>query len=107
VASAAHGGTPVEEGKAALQPCARCHSIDATGDSPLAAAPPLRNVYLAYPLPQLEQGFAEGMGSRHADMPQIQFSSEQIEAILAYLGATTGKPPNRPLVREPDETEPP
>jgi mono/diheme cytochrome c family protein len=106
VASAADGGRPLE-GKVALQRCARCHSIEAAGQSPLASAPPLRSVYLAYPLAQLEQGFAEGMGSRHPDMPQIQFSSEETEAILEYLGAITSKPPVQTTLPFPSETEPP
>jgi len=33
----------------------------------------LREVYLKYPIDQLEEGFAEGMGSRHRDMPQYNF----------------------------------
>jgi hypothetical protein len=33
------------------------------------------------------------MGSRHRDMPQIQFSSEQVGAILSYLGSITGVDP--------------
>jgi hypothetical protein len=32
------------------------------------------------------------MGSRHADMPQIQFSSEEIAAILTYLGGISAPP---------------
>jgi cytochrome c len=82
------------DGKALLEKnCSRCHAIGAKGDSPLAQAPPLREVYLKYPIDQLEEGFAEGMGSRHRDMPQIQFSSEQVAAILAYLGSITGVDP--------------
>jgi hypothetical protein len=57
--------------------------------APLAKAPPLREVYLKYPIEQLEEGFAEGMGSRHRDMPQIQFSTEQVVAILSYHGGIT------------------
>jgi cytochrome c len=88
--------------------CARCHSIGATGNSPLKKAPPLREVYLKYPIQQLESGFAEGMGSRHQDMPQIQFSTEQVDAILDYLGSITGSPPSqRPRFDIPDETVPP
>lgn len=88
--------------------CARCHSIGATGDSPLTNAPPLREVYLKYPIQQLESGFAEGMGSRHQDMPQIQFSAEEVDAILDYLGIITGLPPSqRPRFDIPDETIPP
>ena len=68
--------TDATAGKALLEKnCGRCHSLDATGTSPLPQAPPLREVYLKYPIDQLEEGFAEGMGSRHRDMPQIQFSA--------------------------------
>ena len=87
--------------------CGRCHAIDATGKSPLAQAPPLREVYLKYPIDQLEAGFAEGMGSRHRDMPQIQFSTEQVAAILNYLGGITGvDPANRASAPIPGETPP-
>lgn len=88
--------------------CARCHSIGAMGNSPLKKAPPLREVYLKYPIQQLESGFAEGMGSRHKEMPQIQFSIEKVDEILDYLGSITGLPPSqRPRVDTPDETIPP
>jgi cytochrome c len=104
--AAAEGGTA--EGKTILQThCARCHAIDATGSSPLAKAPPLREVYLRYPIDQLEQGFAEGMGSRHRDMPQIQFSDDQVVAILDYLGSITGvAPETRSHITIPGETPP-
>jgi cytochrome c len=65
-------GSTAADGKAILQKnCSRCHSIAATGASPLPQAPPLREVYLKYPIEQLEGGFAEGMGSKHQAMPQI------------------------------------
>jgi cytochrome c len=100
--------TSAAAGKALLQAsCARCHSIAATGESPLAKAPPLRKVYLQYPIEQLEEGFAEGMGSRHRDMPQIQFSPDQVEAILNYLGSITGVDPRlRPRAPASGETPP-
>ncbi|HEX7532108.1 MAG TPA: cytochrome c, partial [Methyloceanibacter sp.] len=83
-AARAAGDSDAAAGKAILEEnCARCHSIDATGVSPLAQAPPLREVYLKYPIEQLEEGFAEGMGSRHREMPQIQFSPDQVSAILS------------------------
>lgn len=98
----------VPDGKAILEKnCGRCHSLEATGASPLPQAPPLREVYLKYPIEQLEGGFAEGMGSRHQDMPQIQFSSEQVAAILTYLGSITGvDPAKRPRAPVPRETPP-
>ena len=47
------------------------------------------------------------MGSRHQDMPQIQFSTEQVAAIFAYLGSITGiDPSKRPRVPVPRETPP-
>jgi cytochrome c len=96
------------EGKVLLeQNCSRCHSIADKGESPLAKAPPLREVYLRYPIEQLEEGFAEGMGSKHRDMPQIQFSDEQVVAILAYLGSLTGvDPAKRPRAPVQGETPP-
>ena len=96
------------EGKVLLeQNCSRCHSIADKGESPLAKAPPLRDVYLRYPIEQLEEGFAEGMGSKHRDMPQIQFSDEQVTAILTYLGSITGvDPAKRPRAPAQGETPP-
>ncbi|MBN1828569.1 MAG: cytochrome c [Deltaproteobacteria bacterium] len=70
----------VADGRSLLKThCARCHSIEATGDSPLPKAPPLRSVYLKYPIDQWESGLAEGMGSKHREMPQIQFSTEVLQ----------------------------
>jgi mono/diheme cytochrome c family protein len=84
-------------------------AIEATGESPLKQAPPLRDVYRRYPVQELE--FAEGMGSRHKDMPQVQFSSEQVDAILAYLSEISGEPPpsEQPTITPPggSSTEPP
>ena len=94
VPEARAAGTDTTEGKALLEKnCGRCHSLEATGASPLPQAPPLREVYLKYPIDQLEEGFAEGMGSRHREMPQIQFSDDEVAAILNYLGSITGVDP--------------
>jgi cytochrome c len=101
-------GVDAAEGKALLeQNCGRCHAVEATGASPLPQAPPFREIYLKYPIDQLAEGFAEGMGSRHRDMPQIQFSDDQVTAILVYLGSITGVDPGRraPAI-VPDETPP-
>ena len=107
-ALAADDDTSASVGKALLDAhCAKCHSIAATGESPLAKAPQLRQVYLKYPIEQLEEGFAEGMGSRHRDMPQIQFSPDQVEAILTYFGSITGVDPRlRPRAPSTGETPP-
>lgn len=73
-------------GKTLLQKhCARCHAIEATGGSPLEAAPPLRDIYARYPTRELQEELSEGMVSKHKAMPQISFSDEDVAAILAYL----------------------
>jgi mono/diheme cytochrome c family protein len=93
-AVAADGPEAKIHGKRLLESnCARCHSIGATGESPLKQAPPLREIYRKYPVQKLQFEFAEGMGSRHRDMPQIQFSSEQVDGILTYLSEIAGQPP--------------
>jgi mono/diheme cytochrome c family protein len=85
--TAAAEAESVIDGRALLEKnCGRCHAIDRSGRSPLAQAPPLREIYRQRPDERLEFEFAEGMGSRHPGMPQIQFSSEEIAAILTYLG---------------------
>ena len=112
LASAMAATSPEIDGKALLEKtCARCHSIAATGDSPLKGAPPLREVYLSKPIEMLEQGLEEGLGSRHRDMPQIQFSAEQAGAILDYLRSPGGRPPSTrapaSIPSTPDAIEPP
>ena len=79
-AHAAEGVSPKSTERHFQNTCARCHSIEATGDSPLRGAPPLREVYLKYPIEMLQYDLAEGFGSKHRDMPQIQISSEQADA---------------------------
>lgn len=91
VSWSAEGSSAAPTGKTLLaEHCGRCHSIGSSGDSPFQKAPPLRDVYLKSPIEALESGLAEGMGSRHRDMPQVQFSSEQVSEILHYLGSITG-----------------
>lgn len=83
---------PAPVGHAILQKnCGRCHAIGRSDSSPLAMAPPLRMIYRQRSEEQLEFEFAEGMGSRHPEMPQIQFSSEEIAAVLTYLRGITAE----------------
>jgi mono/diheme cytochrome c family protein len=74
------------QGKAILQKhCARCHAIETTGESPLKAAPPMRDIYARYATRELQEELSEGMVSKHKQMPQISFSDEDVAAILVYL----------------------
>jgi len=75
-------------GKALLQEnCGRCHAIGPVGKSPLKAATPMRNIYAKFAPRELQAELTEGMVSRHREMPQIEFSDEDVDAIMAYLYA--------------------
>ena len=75
-------------GKAILQHnCGRCHAIESIGESPLKQAPPMRDIYARFAPRELQAELKEGMVSKHRAMPQIDFSDEDVDAILAYLYA--------------------
>jgi mono/diheme cytochrome c family protein len=75
-------------GHAILQEkCGRCHAVGAVGDSPLKIAPPMRDIYARFAPRELRAELSEGMVSKHKQMPQIEFSEEDADAILAYLHA--------------------
>ena len=61
------------------------HAIGSGGASPLKQAPPMRDVYARFAPRELQAELKEGMVSRHRAMPQIDFSDEDTDAILAYL----------------------
>jgi cytochrome c len=79
--------TPTQaEGRAILQEnCGRCHSVGASGESPLANAPPFRNVYAKFSVEELKMRLSEGVVSHFRGMPQVDFTSEQITRIIDYL----------------------
>jgi len=73
-------------GKRILQEnCGRCHAIEAVGDSPLKKAPPMRDIYVRFAPRELQAELSEGMVSKHKEMPQIEFSDEDVYAIMTYL----------------------
>jgi mono/diheme cytochrome c family protein len=75
-------------GKAILQEkCGRCHAIEPVGESPLKQAPPMRDIYGRFNPRELQAELSEGKVSKHKEMPQIQFSDEDVHAILTYLYA--------------------
>jgi mono/diheme cytochrome c family protein len=86
--NAAPSGQLRSRGKALLQEnCGRCHAVGAVGRSPLKEAPPMRAIYGRFSPRELQAELREGMVSRHRAMPQIEFSDEDVDAILAYLYA--------------------
>jgi cytochrome c len=87
-ANAATSSQLRSRGKALLQEnCGRCHAIGSVGRSPLKGAPPMRTIYARFAPLELQAELSEGMVSRHRAMPQIDFSDEDVDAILAYLYA--------------------
>jgi len=65
--------------------CARCHAIDRTSQSPLAIAPPFRDLHKNYPVEQLEEPLAEGLVTGHPSMPEFRFDPDQIGDFIAFL----------------------
>ncbi len=87
-ADAANSSHLRDRGKALLQQnCSRCHAIGARDESALKQAPPMRDIYARFAPKELQAELREGMVSRHRAMPQIEFSDEDTDAILAYLYA--------------------
>ncbi len=65
--------------------CARCHSIDKVGPSPLAIAPPFRDLHKRYQVENLEEALAEGIMTGHPTMPEFRFEPDQIANLIAFL----------------------
>jgi mono/diheme cytochrome c family protein len=65
--------------------CARCHAVGRTDASKHPQAPPFRTLSKRYPIESLEEALGEGIISGHPDMPEFQFDSEDVGAIIAYL----------------------
>jgi cytochrome c len=71
----------------AREQCSSCHTVGADGASPLAAAPPLREISRRYPVEQLEEAFAEGFVTAHSTMPEFVLDAGQNRDLIAYLAS--------------------
>lgn len=69
----------------AINNCARCHSVDRVGESPLKIAPPFRTLHKRYPIETLEEALAEGIQTGHPTMPEFRLEPDQIHDLLSYL----------------------
>jgi len=65
--------------------CSRCHAIDKVSPSPLAIAPPFRNLHRRYPVESLEEAMAEGIMTGHPTMPEFRLDPGQIADVIAYF----------------------
>ncbi len=84
---AASALTPAEQRgrRFALNNCAQCHSIDKVTASPLAIAPPFRELHKRYPVSTLAEAFAEGIQTGHPTMPEFQLEPDQINDLLRFM----------------------
>ncbi|MDB5422228.1 MAG: cytochrome c class [Brevundimonas sp.] len=78
-------GSAERGGAFARARCSSCHAVGSDGDSPIAAAPPLREISRRYPVEQLGEAFAEGFVGAHSTMPEFVLDAEQNRDLLAYL----------------------
>jgi cytochrome c len=65
--------------------CAQCHAIDKISASPLAIAPPFRDLYLKYPIESLQRRLSEGIVASHPTMPQFRLEADQVNDVIAFL----------------------
>lgn len=87
--------SPTERGKALAQEhCAACHTLEAKGASPLAEAPPFRDLNERVTIANLAEALAEGIMVGHPAMPQFAFQPDEVEALLAFLESIQAKPKN-------------
>jgi cytochrome c len=71
--------------------CAQCHAIGPEGKSPHDSAPPFRMIVAKGRVENLEEALGEGIAVGHPDMPQFQFSPQNVGALIAYLKSLGGK----------------
>jgi hypothetical protein len=53
--------------------------------SPLAIAPPFRELHKRYAVESLEEAFAEGIKTGHPSMPEFRLDPAQINDVIAFL----------------------
>jgi len=71
--------------------CGRCHGIGRSDASRHPQAPPFRTLSKRYPIEALEEALGEGIISGHPDMPEFEFDSDDVGAIIAYLKSIQAK----------------
>lgn len=65
--------------------CAQCHAVGRVGASPLAVAPPLRDLHRRYPVEHLAEALAEGLVTGHPSMPEFRLDPGQVADVIGYL----------------------
>lgn len=70
--------------------CASCHAIEAVGASPLAIAPPFRQIVRRRSSDELAAAFERGLVTPHPAMPPYVFRANEIHDLTAYLDTLRG-----------------
>ena len=65
--------------------CAACHATGLTGASPMAEAPPFRELHTRYPVRFLQEALAEGLTTAHPAMPEVELQPDEIRDLIAWL----------------------
>jgi mono/diheme cytochrome c family protein len=91
-AAVAHAASALSEsernGEALLaRQCARCHAIGRTDTGQHPEAPAFRTLGRRYPIESLEEALGEGILTGHPDMPEFEFTADEVGDIVAYLNA--------------------
>ncbi len=72
-------------GEIAAARCGKCHATHAKGDSPHRAAVPFRELSERFPIDMLRDAARTGTLSGHDEMPQFDFTAEEVRALLALI----------------------
>lgn len=67
--------------------CVRCHAIDKVSPSPLAIAPPFRDLHRRYRIEHLAEALGEGLVMGHPTMPEFRLAPDQISDFIAFLNS--------------------
>jgi hypothetical protein len=59
--------------------------LDKVSASPLAIAPPFRDLHKRYPVESLEEALGEGIVTGHPSMPEFQLPPDQVGDFIAFL----------------------
>jgi mono/diheme cytochrome c family protein len=72
--------------------CSTCHAVGRTGESPLAPAPPFRQLSRKYNVEDLQEALAEGISVGHPAMPHFEFTPSDVTAMVGYLQSIQERP---------------
>jgi mono/diheme cytochrome c family protein len=95
-AAAEHLSARAQAGRAvALERCASCHAVEATGASPNPHSTPFREIARVYDDRMLDSEFDAIARMGHYEMPPIVVAPGDRRALIAYIAQFRGLPLER------------